>query len=181
MGYYVYAYLDSKMRPYYIGKGSGKRWQQKHYCPIPKDTNRIPILFETNDEDEAYDVEEQLIEEYWSIIVNKLPGGKGHMPEMTRLGNEANRGKKRTPEQRKRMSEGQMNTPNHSTRGKKRPEFAKKVAGKNNPMYDKKHTPAALEKIHNIVMNRPMISCVKCGMEMKANSIGLHWKAKHEQ
>ena len=37
--------------------------------------------------------------------------------------------------QRKRMSDAQKNTKNHSTRGKKRPEFAKLMAGKNNPMY----------------------------------------------
>jgi len=38
-------------------------------------------------------------------------------------------------EQKKRMSDAQKNSTKHSTRGKKRPEFSKRMAGKNNPMH----------------------------------------------
>ena len=44
-------------------------------------------------------------------------------------------GIKCTEEQRQRMSEAQKNSPNHATRGKKRPEFAKNRTGSKNPMY----------------------------------------------
>lgn len=54
---------------------------------------------------------------------------------MAKLAWEANRGKKRTPEQRKRMSEGQKKSKNHATRGKKRPEFAANQTGEKNAMY----------------------------------------------
>lgn len=179
-GYYVYMYLDSKSMPYYIGKGKGNRWKVKHSCPVPKDINRIAIIQDGMTEDAAYALEEQLVEEYWSIVVNKNPGGAGYMPQMQMLGHEANRGAKRTSEQRLRMSRGQLNSPDHSTRGKKRTEFAEAMKGEGNPMHGVKHTPEAMQKIKNTVKNRPMISCVACRRELVANSIGRHWRT-HEK
>ena len=44
-------------------------------------------------------------------------------------------GRTHTEESRKRMSDAQKRTDKHSTRGKARPEFAKRMTGKNNPMY----------------------------------------------
>lgn len=64
-------------------------------------------------------------------------------------------GAKCTKEQRKRMSDAQKNTPNHATRGKKRPEFAKKVSGENNPMYGVP-SPFAGKK-------HDLLTCPHCG------------------
>lgn len=44
-------------------------------------------------------------------------------------------GRKHSLESREQMSESQKTTSKHATRGKKRPEFAKRQSGENNPMY----------------------------------------------
>ena len=54
--FYTYAYLRVDRTPYYIGKGSGRRWCTKGNCEVkpPKDKSRIIILKQNLIEEEEY-------------------------------------------------------------------------------------------------------------------------------
>jgi hypothetical protein len=80
--YYVYEYLREDGSPYYIGKGSGFR----AYCKRPyrpKDKSRIKIIKDNLTEEEAFNLEINLIEQYGrqdlgtGILKNKTDGGEG--------------------------------------------------------------------------------------------------------
>lgn len=86
--YYVYAYLREDDTPYYIGKGKENRAYVKHPRKngsniLPKDENRIKILYENLSEDEAISIEKQLISEYGrkdlgtGTLINMTNGGDG--------------------------------------------------------------------------------------------------------
>ena len=84
--YYVYAYLNQKTgKPYYIGKGQGDRIHSKHLnLTLPPDRkNRVILQNNINDEEEAYNIEKKLIEQYGrkdigtGILLNKTAGGDG--------------------------------------------------------------------------------------------------------
>ena len=61
---------------------------------------------------------------------------------------------KRSQKSKNKMSLAQLNTNNHSTRGKKRPEYSLKMSGKNNPMFG--IVSPMKNKKHKIVV------CPKC-------------------
>ena len=103
--YYVYAYLrqrDSKRAsagtPYYIGKGQGYRIHEKNGHPfLPKKERRIKIA-ENLTEQEALDLEMELIEEYGritydegGILYNMSLGGEGYSIHRTEESREAAR------------------------------------------------------------------------------------------
>lgn len=98
LNYYVYfIYLDHKPNPVYVGKGKGYRYRHYSYYPERvsnrilrrklldlKDSNKeysVEIVFETDDEQEALDVEEFFISAYgrlWNrsgILYNFDAGG----------------------------------------------------------------------------------------------------------
>ncbi len=83
--FYVYGYLREDGTPYYIGKGSGRRVTQcvGRIVHPPKDKNRIVIYKNNLSEDEAFELEKQLIKEYGrkdnctGILHNKTDGGNG--------------------------------------------------------------------------------------------------------
>ena len=82
--YYVYAYLRmSDLTPYYIGKGCGKRYKEKHSVNIPPDKSHI-IFLETNlTELGALALERRYIKWYGrkdtgtGILHNRTDGGEG--------------------------------------------------------------------------------------------------------
>ena len=103
--YYVYAYLrqrDSKRAsagtPYYIGKGQGYRIHEKNGHPfLPKKERRIKIA-ENLTEQDALDLEMDLIEEYGrikydegGILYNMSLGGEGYSIHRTEESREAAR------------------------------------------------------------------------------------------
>jgi len=90
--YYVYAYLREDGTPYYIGKGVHKRaWKQHRkngmYVWTPKDKSRIVILKEHLTNQQAKELEIELIVKYGrkdigtGILRNMTDGGEGlHNP-----------------------------------------------------------------------------------------------------
>ena len=83
--YYVYAYLNQKTgKPYSIGKGQGDRINALHLnLNLPPDPNNRVILQDNLSEEDAYNLEIQLIEHYGrrdigtGILLNKTAGGTG--------------------------------------------------------------------------------------------------------
>jgi len=81
--FYVYAYLrEDRYSPFYIGKGCGKRCYYKSgkNCKPPKDKSRIIIIKDNLLEDDAFELEEVLIN-FWGrkcdggMLLNISPGG----------------------------------------------------------------------------------------------------------
>ena len=79
--------------------------------------------------------------------MNVLPGGRDHASELFRRAGNSNKGKKRPEWVREKLRQGQLNSKNHPTRGKKRPDHAKKMSGEGNPFYGRKHSEETKEKM----------------------------------
>ena len=86
--YYVYFYLREDRTLYYVGKGSGKRINQRHkfsggkFLPLPPLDRRVIVKY-FNDEEECFLFEEWLIEFYGrkldgGILNNQCKGGGGY-------------------------------------------------------------------------------------------------------
>lgn len=88
--YYVYQYVRKDQTPYYIGKGKDDRAWASHRRSNgaeikPNDKSKIQILVENLTEQEAFDLETELIEKYGlksegGILVNMTYGGEGRSP-----------------------------------------------------------------------------------------------------
>lgn len=85
--YYVYLYLREDRTPYYVGKGIGKRINQRHklgknkFLPLPPVDRRV-ILKHFDNEEDCFVFEEWLIELYGrkldgGILNNQCKGGGG--------------------------------------------------------------------------------------------------------
>ena len=79
--YYVYQYLREDNTPYYIGKGKNRRaWSKRHSVGVP-DISRIQIIKDKLTEDEAFQLEMDLISYYGrkdigtGILRNSTQGG----------------------------------------------------------------------------------------------------------
>jgi hypothetical protein len=85
MQYYTYAYLREDGTPYYIGKGKDNRAHRRRYKGIkpPKDKNRILILKNNLNEEQAFKHEKYMISVFGrkdlstGILHNRTDGGEG--------------------------------------------------------------------------------------------------------
>lgn len=82
--YYVYQYLREDGTPYYIGKGKNKRIYEKHgKIAIPKNPIHIQFIKENITEEEAFQLEIEMIKKYGrkdngtGILHNRTDGGDG--------------------------------------------------------------------------------------------------------
>jgi hypothetical protein len=82
--HYVYLYLREEDRtPYYVGKGKGGRYKEKHRVNIPKNEENIIFLAKNLTNDEACKLEKELISFYGrkdlgeGILHNQTDGGDG--------------------------------------------------------------------------------------------------------
>jgi hypothetical protein len=81
--YYVYAYLREDGTPYYIGKGKDKRITAPHNIAVPKESNRRLKLSQNLTEEQAHQLEIELIAHYGrkdngtGILRNLTDGGEG--------------------------------------------------------------------------------------------------------
>lgn len=86
MEYYVYMYLrESDNTPYYVGKGKGNRAYDKHgRIRLPSDKSKIVILKSDLSNDQACDIERELIAQFGrkniddnGVLHNLTEGGDG--------------------------------------------------------------------------------------------------------
>jgi hypothetical protein len=113
--FYVYQYLRDDGTPYYIGKGSGKRIMNPHFVEVPPNKRREFVQTGMT-EVAALALEESLTKKYGllidgsGILENKIHGGgpagrrgflgKTHSEDTKRRISDAQKGAKRTAEQR---------------------------------------------------------------------------------
>jgi hypothetical protein len=138
--YYVYQYLREDGTPYYIGKGKGSRaYLNGRSTPKPPDLNRIQFVKENLTEDEAFALERNLIAKYGrkdlgtGILRNLTEGGEGVSGRMAKLESiekrvAKNTGKKRTLEQKKRMSLAQKDRVPTAYTEEQKAEISRKIS-----------------------------------------------------
>lgn len=167
-GYYVYQYLRKDGTPYYIGKGKdGRAWTSKRrtLAKTPTDDSRIVIIKENLSEEEAFALETKLILEYGRIdlgtgpLLNLTNGGEGFSgqvfsDEHRRKMSESAKGRKHTPETKKRLSEYAKN---HRS-----PEHLAKISAGNK---GKTYTPEQIKRMSDAKIGIPKdkITCPYCG------------------
>lgn len=89
MNYYVYAYLDLGLEPYYVGKGKERRYLADHNkVPVPGE-EYIRFFKKNMTEEEAFSLERKLINFYGregidpgGILMNRTRGGNGGFSPM---------------------------------------------------------------------------------------------------
>lgn len=64
--HYVYGYYDEQDQIYYVGKGKGKRYKGPHRVEVPP-LNRIKILHKNLTDEQACEIETQLINHYGRV------------------------------------------------------------------------------------------------------------------
>lgn len=139
--FYVYRwYYINTNETFHIGKGKGQRYKEKkqsrnqffkNIINKEKDNVTSEILVNNLTEQEAWDLEKQLIAEYKSkgeCKTNFHEGGRG-----------GNTGNYNNPERSRKISEA-----------------AKKRIGKLNPMYGKHHTEETKQKLREINLGKKL-------------------------
>jgi len=138
--FYVYQYLREDCTPYYIGKGKGNRaYVNNRTIKKPTDTQRIKIVKDQLSEKSAFDLEIELIALYGrkdnntGILRNLTDGGEGvagriDTAETIQKRVTKNKGKKRTLEQRLRMSNAQKSRPPREYTDEQKIEISRKIS-----------------------------------------------------
>ena len=176
--YYVYEYLREDGTPYYIGKGSGFRAYAKRPYK-PNDKSRINIIKDCLSEDEAFNLEIELISKYGrkdlgtGILKNKTVGGEGYALSDETKQKLSNSAKGRSPWNKgltattdKRVSK------NAKSRAKVRySEETKQAFRKPKSEEAKKNMSAG-----QVGKKYPKKPCVCCGKEITTNAMASHMR-----
>jgi len=176
MHYYVYAYLDKNLIPYYIGKGKRRRaWSKQHNVIVPTDYALIIVLERNLTELGALAIERRMIRWYGrqnngtGILLNKTDGGDGNrawcVTEKTRQKLKAARALRppASDETRRRMSE--------SLRGENNPNFGKIASADQREANSaaRRGVPRSLDACakHSATIRgipKPKLTCPHCGL-----------------
>ena len=176
---YVYAYLREDGTPYYIGKGVGTRYKEKHSVTVPTE-DRIQFIKTGLTDHEAITLEIELIAKHGrkdlgtGILRNMTDGGEGMLNP--------------SPSVRKKLSDAKVGKkPNnymktYTTGPSERKSKAKQ--GKNNPQYGKQRTEDERAKISKGIKegwSRPTLTCPHCGKQGKVGMTRWHFdNCKHQ-
>jgi len=182
MEYYVYEYLREDGTPYYIGKGKGSRYRQRHTVAVPP-RERIRFIKENMIEEEAIKLEIELIAKYGrkdlgtGILRNQTNGGDGGVnvgPLVRKKLSMANKG--RTP-WNKGVTGWKCDPDGFENRSRAK-------SGEKHPMHGKHHTDEARQKISEGIKanwDRPIQTCPHCGKQGKVGMTRWHFdNCKHK-
>ena len=133
-------YVGKTTRDPFKYKGSGTDWKL-HLKEYGSEHIITTIVFGPCEDSEViskwaieFSIKNNIVESK-DYANRKAENGLDGAPKGNSGPNKGKLGKTRSVESKQLMSTSQKTTPNHSTRGKKRPEHALQMSGKNNPMY----------------------------------------------
>ena len=193
-GFYVYLYLRDDGTAYYVGKGKGKRaWNRSgRAVKPPVNENKIQIVQHQLTEQQAFDLEIELVSKYGrldegtGILRNGTDGGEGtsgHIPTKERRLEQS-----RT--MRKLVEDGKFNYPSDSLKGKTQPK--EQVEKRIKAHIGSKRPKETGDKIRKKAIGRVQtqeiidkrilyVTCENCGKEVdKGNYTRWHGdKCKH--
>jgi len=164
----VYQWVREDRTPYYIGIGNPRRpYKGRRRCGRPPSRDRIIILHENLEWEEACRIEKELIAFYGrkdlgtGILRNLTDGGEGlpnpsketreKISEAVSGENHPNFGKSTSKETREKISKS-MSGENHPNFGKSlsketREKLSKSLSGENHPMFGKSPSKETREKL----------------------------------
>jgi len=161
MEYYTYAYLREDGRPYYIGKGKGRRIHQKHNGFFPPEKSRRVFLKKNLTEEEAFKHEIYMIAVFGrkdigtGILHNKTNGGDGVsgviMDEERKKMCASLKGKKLSDSHKKKIGESNKGKPRQTKEGLER---LKKMQQERKGKPGKKHSEETKKKISEATKGR---------------------------
>jgi hypothetical protein len=171
--FYVYAFLRSKdsehgkkFTPYYIGKGSGRRWVDRtgRIIPAPSSKDYIAFVAENLTEQEAFAMEEYCIRLYGridlgtGILRNLTNGGEGTtgwvMPrEQAERMSQILKGRTLSQETRQRMAEAQRGRTHSPDTIEK---MSRRAAGAGNAFHGRKHSEESRMKMSKTRTGHPV-------------------------
>ena len=172
---------------YYVGQGVYKRPYKPHPyrgykgnpCIKPTDENQIVIIKDNLTEQEAKDLEIELIAKHGRLdlgegyLINKTDGGEGTSgyivsKETKRKISEANKGRTHTEESKRKMSEANKGKKASKETKRKLSELNK---GEKHPNFGKKASEETRRKLSEANKKRPMVTCIHCGFTSKIQNI----------